>query len=141
MKKLIPVLVVMTLVLALLPVCASADTPSESGALLLDESELGFTQHETITVMADTMELVESSVFSLSPITPSNTTGLTSIVLSLIGNYDPVVVEYRYQNNNSTNYSYLREVQPDYPWLVSAGIFAIVLFCSLRILGGAICKK
>ncbi len=87
------------------------------------------------------MALVESSLYALSPITPSDTTGLTSLVLSLIGDYDPVVVEYKYQNYNASSYSYIREIQPDYPWLVSAGIFALVLFCTLRILGGVICRK
>lgn len=96
---------------------------------------------EAVELVDERMELAETSVYSLSPITSDNTTGLTSLVLSLIGNYDPVVVEYRYQNSTSSNWQYLREVQPDYPWLVSAGIFAIVLFCALRIMGGAICKK
>lgn len=77
---------------------------------------------------------------TLSPITPANTTGFVSVVLSVIGNYDPVVVEYRYQNSNGA-YSYVREIQPDYPWLVSAGIFALVLFCVFRLWGAVFCKK
>lgn len=138
MKKFMVFMVVICLACSLVLVPCLADGPTDVGDVFLDEQ---IQHHETISVLADSMELVSSDVYTLSPITPSNTTGLTSILLSLIGNYDPVIVEYRYQNNNSTNYSYLREVQPDYPWLVSAGIFAIVLFCSLRILGGAVCKK
>lgn len=128
---------VMLLAVAVFIVTALADTPVDGGVEVSDIPA----PREVVEVVDERLELVESSVYTLSPITPDNTTGLTSLVLSLIGNYDPVIVEYRYQNYNSTNYSYLREVQPDYPWLVSAGIFAIVLFCSLRILGGAICKK
>lgn len=128
---------VMLLAAAVFAVPALADTPVDGGVEVSDIPA----PREVVEVVDERLELVESSVYTLSPITPDNTTGLTSLVLSLIGNYDPVIVEYKYQNYNSSSYSYLREVQPDYPWLVSAGIFAIVLFCSLRILGGAICKK
>lgn len=128
---------VLLLAVAVFAVPALADTPVDGGVEVSDIPA----PREVVEVVDERLELVESSVYTLSPITPDNTTGLTSLVLSLIGNYDPVIVEYRYQNYNSSSYSYLREVQPDYPWLVSAGIFAIVLFCSLRILGGAICKK
>lgn len=74
-----------------------------------------------------------------SPVTPSSTTGLKSIMLSLLGNYDVIVGEYTYQNTNGTT-SYLREMQPDYVWLVSAGIFAIVLYSLFRLGGGLVCR-
>lgn len=86
-------------------------------------------------------ELVGVELLSLSPITPSDANGLTAIMLQLLGDYDPVVVEYRYQQSGSTYYNYLREVQPDYPWLVSAGIFALVLFTILRGWGAWLCRK
>lgn len=76
--------------------------------------------------------------YSLAPVTPSNTTGLKSVLVSILGNYDPIVAQYQY--NNGSNYSYIREIQPDYVWLVSAGIFAILLYCTWRLLGGLICK-
>lgn len=77
---------------------------------------------------------------TLEPITPSNTTGLKKILLSLLGNYNSIVTDYRYQNSNGT-YSYLRTVQPDYVWLVSAAIFAIVLWCTLRAGVYFVCKR
>lgn len=79
------------------------------------------------------------SLMSLNPITPEDTTGLKSVLLELIGDYDAVVVEYQYQNNNMTGYNYLREVQPDYVWLCSCGLFAIVIYCLFR-LGGALLR-
>lgn len=79
------------------------------------------------------------SVMSLNPITPSDTSGLKAVLLELIGDYDAVVVEYQYQNNNMTGYNYLREVQPDYVWLCSCGLFAIVIYCVFR-LGGALIR-
>lgn len=75
----------------------------------------------------------------VSPVTPSNSSGLKSILITIFGNYDPVVVEYQYSNTNGY-YSYLREIQPDYPFLVSAAVFAILIFCLFRFLGGVFHK-
>lgn len=75
----------------------------------------------------------------VSPVTPSNSTGLKSILISIFGSYDPVVVEYQYSNTNGY-YSYLREIQPDYPFICSAAIFALLVFCLFRFLGGVFRK-
>lgn len=83
----------------------------------------------------DTMSI---DPFSLAPITPGNTSGLKAVLLSILGNYDPIVAQYQY--NTGSNHGYIREIQPDYVWLVSAGIFAILLYCTWRLLGGLICK-
>lgn len=83
-------------------------------------------------------ELVGVEVKSLNPVTPSDTSGLKAVLLDLIGDYDAVVVEYEYESyNGSTNY--LREVQPDYVWLCSAGLFVVVIYCLFR-LGGALIR-
>lgn len=71
---------------------------------------------------------------SVSPITPSNTNGLKKVMVGLIGNYDPVVVEYAYQSSQGYT-SYLREVQPDYVWMISCAIFLVVLYSVFRIFG------
>lgn len=71
---------------------------------------------------------------SVSPITPSNTNGLKKVMVELIGNYDPVVVEYAYQSSQGYT-SYLREVQPDYVWMISCTIFLVVLYSVFRIFG------
>lgn len=83
----------------------------------------------------DTMSI---DPFSLAPITPGNTSGLKAVLLSILGNYDPIVAQYQY--NSGSNYGYIREIQPDYVWLVSAGIFAILLYCTWRLLGGLVCR-
>lgn len=69
---------------------------------------------------------------------PSGT--LKSLLVKLIGPYNPVVVEYRYQNYNQSSYSYVREIQPDYVWFASAGLFALMVFCTFR-LGGVLLRK
>lgn len=75
---------------------------------------------------------------SLAPVTPSGSSGLKAVLLSILGNYDPIVAQYQY--NNGSNYSYIREIQPDYVWLCSAAVFAILLYCTWRFLGGLVCR-
>ena len=78
------------------------------------------------------------TVTSVSPIEPSDTTGLKSALLGVLGNYDPVIVEYQYSDRNGYT-NYLREVQPDYVWLCSCALLALVIYCLFR-LGGALIR-
>lgn len=78
---------------------------------------------------------------TVSPITPSNTDGLKSVLLSFLGNYDPIIVEYRYQNYNASSYSYLREAQPDYVWMASFILLALIIFCLFRLGGAVLCRR
>ena len=78
------------------------------------------------------------SVSSVSPIKPSDTSGLKAALLGVLGNYDPVVVEYQYSSGNGYT-NYLREVQPDYVWICSFVLLALVIFCLFR-LGGALLR-
>lgn len=76
------------------------------------------------------------TLMSVAPITPSDTSGLKAVLLEVIGDYDPVIVEYEYMNNNNYS-SYLREVLPDYPWCASFLMLALFVYCIFR-LGGAL---
>lgn len=78
------------------------------------------------------------SVISVSPIKPSDTSGLKAALLGVLGNYDPVIIEYQY-NSGSGYPNYLREVQPDYVWICSFVLLALVIFCLFR-LGGALLR-
>lgn len=89
-------------------------------------------------VSGDIGELTNVSLMSLNPVTPSDTSGLKAVLLDLLGDYDAVVVEYEYENNNGYT-SYVREIQPDYVWLCSCGLLAIVVYCVFR-LGGALLR-
>ena len=77
------------------------------------------------------------SFASVSPITPSDTSGLKSALLGVLGNYDPVVIEYQYSDDGRTRY--LRQVEPDYVWLCSCALLALVIYCLFR-LGGALIR-
>lgn len=76
-------------------------------------------------------------VLALGPVTDS--TGLKGLLLDIIGPYDGIVTQYRYQQNTTSNYSYVNDVQPDYPWIFSAALF-IVLIWSLFMIGGRLIR-
>lgn len=66
--------------------------------------------------------------YSLSPI--ESAAGLKGILLDVLGPYDTVVTQYKYQQGSNQYYSYVNDIQPDYPWIASAVLF-ILLLCSL----------
>lgn len=78
-------------------------------------------------------------LYSLDNGTTSINTGLRSVLQGVIGNYSPVVVQYQY--TNGTNTQYLREILPDYEWMISAAIFAMLVWCTFRLGGNLICRK
>lgn len=82
----------------------------------------------------------EEVVRNVSPVTPSDANGFKAVLLNLLGNYETVVTEHRYTNTNGYT-SISVSTEPDYAWIISAAIFAIVIFCLFRILGGVICGR
>ena len=78
------------------------------------------------------------SVVSVAPIKPDDATGLKAALLGVLGDYDPVIIEYQYSSGNGYA-NYLREVQPDYVWICSFALLALVIFCLFR-LGGALLR-
>lgn len=84
---------------------------------------------------------VEVYAVQTSPNTPvESSSGLKGILLQLFGPYAPTVTQFRYQSNTSTNYTYVNDISPDFPWLCSAAIFAIVLYCTFKLGGTLFCK-
>lgn len=74
----------------------------------------------------------------LSPVTPSDTSGLKAVLLSFIGNYDPPIVQFEYTTSN--NYKqYVNEIQPDYVWICSFALIALFIYCLFK-LGGALIR-
>lgn len=72
-----------------------------------------------------------------SPVTPSNTSGFHNVIISLLGNYEPITVDYTYQSGtNYQNTSHSITTAPDWSWICSAAIFAIIIFCLFRLIGG-----
>lgn len=92
---------------------------------------------ESSVVPADDMQYVGSQLMSLSPVTPSNTSGFKSVLLGLLGNYDTIVTVHQYQSESSSYRSYVTDVQPDFVWLTGAALLLLLIYCLFR-LGGAL---
>nr|DAJ87554.1 MAG TPA: hypothetical protein [Inoviridae sp.] len=90
-------------------------------------------------VVSDDVVLTGVSRVSIPPVTPSSTTGLKAALLSVLGNYDPVVVVYQYNASSSGYSSYATDIQPDYVWIASAVLLCLVILCLFK-LGGALLR-
>lgn len=77
--------------------------------------------------------------FALSPVVSSS--GLKGILLDVIGPYDNIITQYRYQSNTSSNYSYVHETTPDYPWIASACLFIVLVYSVFSLLRRALWMK
>lgn len=88
----------------------------------------------------DLGEYIGTTVYAMNPVGSSDATGLKSIMLALIGDWDSIIVEHAYASSNGYT-NYLREVQLDYPWLCSCAIFLVMLYCLFRLGGSILCKK
>lgn len=90
------------------------------------------------TPAADPVLTDVTMLTGLAPVTPSDATGFKAVLLGLLGNYDPPVVQFEYTTNN--NYKqYVNEIQPDFVWLCSCGLLALMIFCLFK-LGGALLR-
>lgn len=90
-------------------------------------------------VVNEDVVLTGISRVSVPPVTPSSSTGLKAELLTVLGNYDPVVVVYQYNSSSSGYSSYATDIQPDYAWLASAVLLCLVIWCLFK-LGGALLR-
>ena len=90
-------------------------------------------------VVSEDVVLTGVSRVSIPPVTPSSTTGLKAALLTVLGNYDPVVVVYQYNTSSSGYSSYATDIQPDYTWIASAALLCLVIWCLFK-LGGALLR-
>lgn len=73
-------------------------------------------------------------VYAMSPVTSSS--GLKGLLIDVIGPYDTIITQYTYRANTSSNLSYVNDISPDFPWMISAALFIVLIFCVFRTLGG-----
>lgn len=90
-------------------------------------------------VVNEDVVLTGVSRVSIPPVTPSSSSGLKAALLTVLGNYDPVVVVYQYNTSTSGYSSYATDIQPDYAWIASAAVLALVIWCLFK-LGGALIR-
>lgn len=139
----------------------TSDSPSSSGAAVADVSDTQFPAYPSLSevlngsdsvyilsgdmpyaddagaaAIGGDMEYVGTELYSLSPITAANATGLKAALLSVLGSYDTIVTVHQYQNSNNYN-QYVTNVQPDYVWLAGAALLLLLIYCLFR-LGGAL---
>lgn len=97
------------------------------------------TKDDLDAVIALDPELV-SVTQSVQRVTAEDTSGLKAVLLSILGDYETVVTDYEYRNNNNTYYSHSISIERDYAWLCACGVFALLLYCTFRSIGG-ICAR
>lgn len=68
-------------------------------------------------------------------ISAQDTSGFHAVILGLLGDYNPIVKDYTYQTTQGY-YSHSIDIQPDWSWICSAAIFALIIFCLFRLIGG-----
>lgn len=90
-------------------------------------------------MVSEDVVLTGVSRVSVPPVTPSSTTGLKAALLTVLGNYDPVVVVYEYNISSSSSSRYVTDTQPDYAWIASAVLLCLVIWCLFK-LGGALLR-
>lgn len=131
---------------------ASIETPASVGPAvdtMVDVPAPSFTLDEVLSalpesfgspdVVSENVVLTGVSRVSVPPVTPSSTTGLKAALLTVLGNYDPVVVVYQYNTSGSGYSSYATDIQPDYAWIASAVLLCLVIWCLFK-LGGALLR-
>lgn len=115
-------------------------SPGGNTVYVLTQPDSEVDRDATVTPVSiddPSVTITNISLASVAPVTPSSTSGLKAALLGILGNYDPVIVEYQYSSGNGYT-NYLREIQPDYVWLCSAALLALVIYCLFKLGGGLI---
>lgn len=84
-------------------------------------------------------ELV-SATSSVQRISASDATGFKAVMLSLIGDYETTITDYEYRTGSSSYTSHSINIERDWSWICSCGIFALLVWCTFRTIGG-ICAR
>lgn len=75
------------------------------------------------------------TTLSIMRVSASDTSGLHAVLLTLIGDYNPIVKDYTYTSTQGyTTHSI--DIQPDWSWIMTAALFIVVIFCLFRFVGG-----
>ena len=112
-----------------------------SAPLVVDITQLlNKDTNKTSTEDPDTVYILEPELISAETksqkITAADATGLKAVMLSLIGDYETTVTDYTYQSGSSGYYTHSINIERDWSWICSCGVFAIVLYCTFKAIGG-----
>lgn len=120
------------------------DTPAtvvvDITQLLNRDDSSGSDPGEPDLVQVTDLELVNATQ-TRQTVTPSDTNGFKAVLLTIIGDYETVVTDYEYRNNNNTYMSHSIAIEQDYAWICSAAMLGLITYCTFRIIGGMLCKR
>lgn len=120
------------------------DTPTtvvvDITQLLNRDDSSGSNSLEPDLVQVTDLELVNTTQ-TRQTVTPSDTNGFKAVLLTIIGDYETVVTDYEYRNNNNTYMSHSITIEQDYAWICSAAMIGLITFCTFRIIGGMLCRR
>lgn len=106
------------------------------------EDALSSIGSDTDVPIIDTGNLQLYSVnVSSERVSASDANGFKSVLLGLLGDYETIITDYEYRNNNNTYTSHSIDITQDYTWLASAAVFGLVVFCFFRLIGGFLCNR
>lgn len=90
----------------------------------------------SVFCFADTPEddILSTPEVTVLRVSPTDTSGFHAVMLSLIGDYNPIVKDYTY-TNQSGYISHSIDIQPDWSWIASCATFCLVFFCFMLFLG------
>lgn len=133
---------VLTLILTCaLPVYADSADDSSSSSTGTDSVYNDYYTDVSVSPIIQTLpegELLEVKS-TTNRVSSSDATGLKSLMLSLIGDYDTVVTDYTYQSSNGyTTHSI--QIERDWSWIISAVLFAVVIYCTIRGIVAILCR-
>lgn len=108
------------------PLYVSLTTEASSGTdpVDLSDSDGTDTSDYGVSLLAD------------APISADDTTGLKAVLLTVLGDYEPILFEYTYGNTGTG-----REVFQDDVWLCSFWMLMLLTYCVFRLIGGWLTRK
>lgn len=84
---------------------------------------------------------LQSVNVSTERISASDANGFKAVLLGLIGDYETIITDYEYRNNQNTYTTHSIDITPDYSWIWSTVIFGLVVYCFFKMVGGFLCNR
>lgn len=122
-----------------IPIDESTSTPIVVDITQLLTPSTKGTEEDPQVVVVDEMQLVNMTQ-SVQKVSAEDFSGFKALMLTVLGDYETVVTDYEYRNNNNTYMSHSIAIEQDYAWLCSAGVFALLIYCTFRAIGGILCR-
>lgn len=99
---------------------------------------------ELLAVRGSSSNFIEGELVNttktIQRVSASDSNGFKAVLLNLLGDYETVVTDYEYRNNNNTYNSHSIQIERDYAWICSACVLGLVLFCVFRLIGGLLVR-